>query len=325
LSNLVFFIFNILVFLITLLRVNKKFKLLSYFILYLIVLCFIKYDFYSDLVAYKDNIEENSFLKLEPGWEFITRFLYSYYNNTNFVLFTIILFNVILTINLISKLNLHLLESKAFSLFLITKWFLYTFVVIRFGLASLIMLNLLAYFETREKRSLFFIILCIFSCLLHYSIIILIFVLSLISIKNTATKITIALFSLIPIYFLYSKIIELDTRVLRYFDVYGNETNYNWMHIFIMSIFSIIILYNYFKMNKNFDLLMLFILAISNIIFQPFDAVNRIVYVLIIFYLFKAIRLKIILPITSYYLIILSIIFLIRYSIFAPIDKSWTF
>jgi len=325
LSNLVFFIFNILVFLITLLRVNKKFKLLSYFILYLIVLCFIKYDFYSDLVAYKDNIEENSFLKLEPGWEFITRFLYSYYNNTNFVLFTIILFNVILTINLISKLNLHLLESKAFSLFLITKWFLYTFVVIRFGLASLIMLNLLAYFETREKRSLFFIILCIFSCLLHYSIIILIFVLSLISIKNTATKITIALFSLIPIYFLYSKIIELDTRVLRYFDVYGNETNYNWMHIFIMSIFSIIILYNYFKMNKNFDLLMLFILAISNIIFQPFDAVNRIVYVLIIFYLFKAIRLKIILPITSYYLIILSIIFLIRYSIFAPIDKSLTF
>ena len=306
-------------------KINKNFKIFSYLLFYLLVLVFVKFDFYSDLVAYKDNIEDFSILKLEPGWEIITRYFYSFIHNSNYVLSIVISLNVILTLNFLSFLNLNILESKAFTLFLITKWFLYTFVVIRFGLASLIMLNLLAYYESRNRKSLLFILVCIFSCLLHYSIIILIFVLFISSIKKTSSKLILLTVSIIPVYYLYTKIMQLDSRILRYFDVDGVDTKYNWIHIVIMTIFSFILLYNYIKKEKPFDLLMLLILAISNIILQPFDAVNRIVYVLIIFYLYKAVKNNMIIPLTSYYLILLSIIFLLRYSIFAPFDKSLTF
>jgi hypothetical protein len=325
LSSLVFFTFNVFVFLVALLKSNNIFKLISFFILYIIVLSSIKFDFYSDLIAYKENIEQNSILSLEPGWEFITRSFYSLYKNSAFVLTTIILFNIFLTVNLLSKLNLNNLESRAFSLFLITKWFLYSFVVIRFGLASLIMLNLLAIFESRDKKSLIFIGFCLLSCVIHYSIIILIVIIIISSIKNQTAKIILSLISLLLLYYLYSQVTELDSRVLRYFEVDELVVNYNWIHILIMSIFSLIILFNYFKVNKPFDLLILFLLAISNILLQPFDAVNRIVYVLIIYFLFKCVRTKLITPLTSYSLILLSVIFLLRNSLFAPIDKSLTF
>ena len=115
---------------------------------------------------------------------------------------------------------------------------------------------------------------------------------------------------------------ELDSRVLRYFVSDGLETSYNLVHILIMTIFSIILFYNYLKKDKPQELLFLIVLAVINIVLQPFDAVNRIIYVLIIYFLFKSVKYKLLNQLTSIYLILLSLIYILRYSIFAPIDKS---
>ncbi len=324
-SYLVFFTFNSLIFLISFIKIGKVVKITSFFFLFCLILYFIKIDFYSDLIAYKENIEGDSTLTLEVGWEAITREIFSIINNSNYVLLIIMLLNVTLSLNLVSFLNLNKLDSIAFSLFLFTKWFLYLFVVIRFGLASLIMLNLLVYYDDCKKKPLLFYLGCLFACLLHYSIMILIILLIFFNIKKKSTKVVVLCFSAIPIYYFYNKVMQLDSRILRYFVADGFETNYNLIHVLIMLSFSAILLYNYLKKEKPQELLVLSVLAIMNIILQPFDAVNRIIYVLIIYFLFKSVKYKFLNDITSIYLILLSIVYVLRYSIFAPIDKSLLF
>jgi EpsG family len=282
------------------------------------------YDFYYDLTVYRDVIDEMIPMQFEFGWQTLTKIIFNVIHDSTKVLTLVMIINAVLVSLIISKLEIINVAAVAFSMFLLSKWILYLLVVIRFGLASLIF----AYAciaEIDEKPSKRFFILSLIACTIHYSIAIALLVYLAIASKEWYVKYGFAFLTSIFLYYIIRINPEVDGRTQRYLDADDQVVMYSWKHFFLMSGFAVVLIKNYFAKGKPIEILALIGLSLANVTLQPFDAVNRLIFLLIIVFLYRSVKARNLMPLTSTYILFLSILFIARYSILAEPDKSLTY
>lgn len=319
-ANIFFTFFAVLIGAI-ILKLRRRKLIGCLIVVSVLILVDIEYTHFYDIETYKENIVLGSQGRFEFGWEVLTAGILKIVGDANVVITIIITMNFLLVIGVLSTLDFKSIGHYAFMIFILSKWFLYLTVVIRFGLASLLFIYLCVSVDTSKNIPLKFIVGSIAAISIHFSILPAIVFHLFFAIRDRKSKIALFLVFIACVFF-YDSILEFDGRLNRYMVIENVDKSYNLWHILIMGGYFVTLLINYLKMAKSNDNLVLLGLVVCNMILQPYDSVNRIVFCLMIIYLYRIMKNQLITKSLEYYTFFISSIFIVRSSLLAADGQS---
>ena len=328
-NTVAFFAYSIYTWTISVLSRNKMLFSFLFLVGCLLILLTIDLVYFSDIINYKRSIEGiDTFNRFEPGWRILTRSLYLLFGNSTVVVFVIYFMNLLLSLLIVGKIKYKGILRSALYFFFISKWLLYIFITIRFGLASLIFLyGFLVFKENDFKLNFLNIILFGVSFSIHYSIGILIGIVLLFWFRRNI-RTTIFLFCGILIYLISSSISLSEIWESEFYETLGVFYQYialgfelNFSKTVFLALL-LVILVNTFPPFKYRINLLIFFAVLFAILLQSYDALNRLSFTLMVGGLFCVSKPEKTSKLLVFYLYCMGIIFLLRYSVFSVSNLS---